>query len=1836
MKASLQKVATHTRPAAPKPAVKPFFGGQPRLKTGRKGDKFEREADAMADRVVSGQTQRGLAAEVAPVRGLDLERQPMDREEQEPVQRKEEELPEAQLAESTEEDKESQLKAEEEPELQQQEEDRDRDEGAQLQEEAQTADSQEERPENDNVAQNQNDDTAREEDLQKQESDETEQVHDAPLQQQSGEGLKGQSQAEDEETTQSKAAADPAVASPRANVTDLLRSKRGRGSPLPEAVRSKMEQRFSADFTGVRIHPEEVALTRLLGAQAFTSGADIFFNRGKYNPATRSGEHLLAHELTHTIQQGAAKATAVFLGRPTVHVPQNKNEEQLQSQKDDEEASDTYLIRPELVEAIRLARSQVGRVDANLTNADGTRVGWERLKEYFEVAFGGLERVDISAIKKKRMAYLPKHGTNTKEWRDAMPSWCGIFVWWAMKKSGVNIRDWQLGSSAFNQFKIRGPRELPQKGDIAHAEDNAHWALVSGVESTSDAAGKPFQNIMVRTINGNTAGKDTRGGQVQELWHPISRWIGFFDPVARLNMPPAELVRVGREPDLDEGVPEVEEEKHEIPSSDLENLEEVKDAAPEPPPVETAAVAVDLPPPVEQGSPEEIAKIPELDLSGSSDQAMVAYTNSSPSQMGANLPAIGQTVTDRAESEKKDQAENPPVLTAKTSGKVEGGITPPSGLAVPTEPRFTDKDTDNIKDFGHVAHENRGTAPSTHETRKDIEKQPPESLFAWLKRNMLNIISRIRIRDPGVNTSAGPRQKVRLTGKADPGRIKQQRADATGHVKGKRDELTDKLKKHPGQQNIQGKAVEVDNTVSVKVEPGEPALTEADQDVADYVAAPLPEDVRAGADAEIAKTLEPNITSARGDTEAAALKRDTDRSREIENAKAETAKINTGADAEQRRVVLKGRSEVAQQQESGISEAYGEVDAFRKESDTKQREAHEGITNTTKTAEEKSHKCLKDAEDEAKRRKTKAEEDAAKKKKELKEKNKDKSWWEKGVRLVKRAVSTITKAIDGIFNALREGIAFLINEAKKAAIKLINKAREAVIGLLNEFRNWAKDRVNEYLGKRFPDLAAKINRGIDTTVDTAITGVNKAADAAIKGVEILASALGKLLDKILATFQTALKAAVEIAGAVVTGDLAGALKAAIRAACDIAGIDSKPIFDFIDRAGKQIKAILKNPKPFFNNLMKAVGDGARSFVKNIKKHLIGGLIGWLTGALSEVAITLPEKFDAKGIFSLGMQILGLTYENIKAKVIKRFPPAEKIFGAIEKGIEIIRKISKPGGISELWQEVKQSIGNFKEMVLGAIRGFVITTVVKEAVVWLLSLLNPAAAIVKLVKLLFDFVMFLVERFQQIKEFVLSVYNTLASAAAGTFAKVSQGVEDAMARSLPVVISLLARLAGLGGIGKTVKKLIGKVSRPVNKVINKIIDRVIKFAKKLLKKGKKAAKKVAAKFAKWWKVKRRFKGDDGENHSLLFKGQGASATLTVKSSEQSYSQFLAWATKQEDADKKAAKEAKNLAKKIDEEKARKLKGRTDAEKEKDSKKKKAEVERLIGLLQGHTKKLFGESLPESEVDWGSPTSAGFGSSMKAKALTTKRKDPKLKGSPPTQAPHKVYDKLNQRRQRGGASYYIRGHLLNDNVGGPGKWFNMTPLSRQGNKLHESKAESIVKAGVNSGAILEYNVVPQYGKRPNGNAIVAKAGAGLAKQEKDTLKDIVDSENDVPTSLTIKIATKEKKNGGFKTVNTQNPSVENPIDRNPDSYFLSGGGKKIIPIDVNNITGSAPLKSLDITDNLRNNAGPIWSAVEKRRKDNKPAFGTYATLSDESGVPITAEDSEYLVLRARNTG
>ncbi len=111
-----------------------------------------------------------------------------------------------------------------------------------------------------------------------------------------------------------------------------INRERSGGQPLDGTVQAKMDAATGSNFSDVKVHtsPEAADLSQQVGAVAFTSGKDIFFNQGAYNPQSSGGQELLAHELTHVVQQSTGGVGAGGSGM-SVNAPGDKYEQEADS-----------------------------------------------------------------------------------------------------------------------------------------------------------------------------------------------------------------------------------------------------------------------------------------------------------------------------------------------------------------------------------------------------------------------------------------------------------------------------------------------------------------------------------------------------------------------------------------------------------------------------------------------------------------------------------------------------------------------------------------------------------------------------------------------------------------------------------------------------------------------------------------------------------------------------------------------------------------------------------------------------------------------------------------------------------------------------------------------------------------------------------------------------------------------------------------------------------------------------------------------------------------------------------------------------------------------------------------------------------------------------------------------------------------------------------------------------------------------------------------------------------------------------------------------------------------
>jgi hypothetical protein len=275
------------------PSNTTFFSSkiQKKLKTGSVGDQFEVEADHVADKVVNKSSadsgllqskeevqQKSVSETISSVQSKEMKEEPAQKkaeEKEEPVQKKAEEKEEPVQKKAEEKEEPVQKKAEE------------KEEPVQKKAEEKEEPVQKKAEEKEEPVQKKAEE--KEEPVQKKTEEKEEPV---------------QKKAEEKEEPVQKKAEEKEEKKPKSHVENNL--KKGGGNPLGREIRLEMENAFGVDFGAIRIHTDENAVTMCqeMGAQAFTNGVNIYFNKGKYNPNSGEGKKLLAHELTHTIQQG--------------------------------------------------------------------------------------------------------------------------------------------------------------------------------------------------------------------------------------------------------------------------------------------------------------------------------------------------------------------------------------------------------------------------------------------------------------------------------------------------------------------------------------------------------------------------------------------------------------------------------------------------------------------------------------------------------------------------------------------------------------------------------------------------------------------------------------------------------------------------------------------------------------------------------------------------------------------------------------------------------------------------------------------------------------------------------------------------------------------------------------------------------------------------------------------------------------------------------------------------------------------------------------------------------------------------------------------------------------------------------------------------------------------------------------------------------------------------------------------------------------------------------------------------------------------------------------------
>ncbi len=738
--------------------------------------------------------------------------------------------------------------------------------------------------------------------------------------------------------------------------------------------------------------------------------------------------------------------------------------------------------------------------------------------------------------------------------------------------------------------------------------------------------------------------------------------------------------------------------------------------------------------------------------------------------------------------------------------------------------------------------------------------------------------------DPGIDTDPGPSPEIPRTERSDDRQMDRDRSTARNDAVTARDAAVRAVVDGPGPEVVAPQSFEERRPVSEPPAAGVGEVTRSPV-AAEFTTLGLSKDVADQFDADTDAAMTSGVSAAQRDLEGAEQQRDADRRAAHDDADAERKRLEGEADGEQRSVVMENRTAIQAERQATIDAQATAVAEMDRDAERQLVTKRGEVANERRATKKKVAARRVEARRDADAKVQQGERDAAAAKRKAKRDAKKRSWWQRALSFVKKAFAALTAVIGKVFDAVRKGVKFLLDKARNAIKGLIDLAVAAISKLIDGFAALLKGLVTGLLGTVFPELAAKLNAGIDRLANKAKAGVRAVGDKLKAGVDALVDKLQAAINKILDAFEGALKAAVAVVGAVLTGDWAAALKQVLEAALKLVGIAPAKFYAFVGRVMATIGTIVRHPIRFLSHAVRAIVGGVELFAGNFFTHLKAGVIGWLTGALGG-ALQIPKQFDLAGVFSIVRQVLNLTPEWLRKKAVllvgeKNVARVEFVWGYIQTLLT--------GGWSALFEQIKEQLAGVKDAVLDGIKEMLLTKVVMAAITWIASLFNPVGALVKIVMLIWNLYTFIRDQLSRIWAMAQAVVSSIADIAAGVLEPAMKKVEGVLANLLPIAIDLFARLLGLGSFTGKVRGILRKVRRRIDRAVTRLLRKVLKrFRGKQggqpAPPGKANARRIGPRL--------RLTDEDGKPHHLDIDVSGRNATVAVHSTMTAATAWLA--------------------------------------------------------------------------------------------------------------------------------------------------------------------------------------------------------------------------------------------------------------------------------------------------------------------------------------------------------
>lgn len=860
------------------------------------------------------------------------------------------------------------------------------------------------------------------------------------------------------------------------------------------------------------------------------------------------------------------------------------------------------------------------------------------------------------------------------------------------------------------------------------------------------------------------------------------------------------------------------------------------------------------------------------------------------------------------------------------------------------------------------------------------------------------------------------------------------------------------------------------------------------------------------------------------------------------------------------------------------------------------------------------------------------------------------------IRLIWESVTSITSLMNpvgvfsNIWNAFRAPLADLAAFALEVAGMILQYVKDALLGWLSRTarETWGYPLLTVLLGKdpftdeAVPRTARNIIRGFILLLPGGEQKFSQleetgAIQRMLSWIESAVASLNITLSYILGLFTGLwhslsirdLASPLSVFGRIVAtfaepiariiAFIFEVIKALVMFALEVMNFPFDTVRSIVSNTMQAYNDIKNDPIGFFLNMVRAVKQGFVQFFDNFTGHLLAGVRDWLFGELREAGITPPQDLSFRSILGFVLEVLGITLSNIWERLAERIGPerAQQIRSVIDRATgawAFIKDVYERGPVA-IWEYIQGKISNLWEMITGFVREWVMTRIIERVTTRLLSMLDPTGimAVVNSFIAFFRAVQSFIEKLREILEIINSFVAGVANIARGVLTTAANYLEIALSAGVPVAISFLANQVGLRGLGRFIGEMIERARGYVNQAIDWLIDRALAAGSALLEMGRSALSSIKS----WWQQKVTFTAADGHRHSIYFRGDEQNARLVIASRETNFRAFVESLS----GNQALKDQALAIAGNIDTEKAKRIdRSKTKEQQKRDEKNKADEIEKHLNALRPIVLELInGENAPPKKYEEKLGTKAdGFGTFMEISQLHHTNKG---NGSAPSQAAHPVYDDLNLRKTSTGASYYIRGHLRNQQLGGPGSWDNMIPLSRSGNAQHESKVENAVKRALDAGSVVSYKLELSETKYTANeqNLIQDIKQQNTDPQVAGDKEKIVKAEAKVVTAMTA-TAHIQKKSDNEKWTDDKaivsQKKVDNVVERTSNSYFLDSE-PRVEKVNINTETDRNKIKAATGFDDL---------VIDKLLRNPRPRFYRYAAMADELG--ITAAKAQEL--------